>query len=229
MGKLLQLVGALVAYFCIATVLSMGVIAFVFVQRVELTKEKWSRMLAAAYGLDLPTGPAHAANASEVASVEQPSYEQLLEARAVKTRNLELREQALREGLDQLRNEQRRIVEEKRRFKQIREGFDAELLAMREGAAATGLEDVRRTLETIKPKQAKDQIVKMLANDQIDEVVMLISEMPDTKRAKIISEFKTPEEADQLSQILQRIRDGVPTVETADKTRDQLAPKPGTP
>ena len=228
MGKLMRLFGALIAYFSIATVIAITIIVFLFVSRVQLTKEKWSRMLAAAYGLELPATTAAAHDATTAA--EQPSYEQMLEVRAEKTRNLELREQSLREGLDLLRNEQRRLVDEKKRFKQIREGFEGELLSLREGATAAGFDDVRRTLETIKPKQAKEQILKMLASEQLDQVVVLMSAMPDSKRSKIIAEFKTADEADKLAQILQRIRDGVPTVDATDKTRHQLAqPKPITP
>ena len=68
---------------------------------------------------------------------------------------------------------------------------------MQKGAAATGSEDVRRTLETIKPKQAKELLVLMLEQKEMDDVVVLMAGMPDGKRAKIIAEFKTPAEVEQ--------------------------------
>ena len=68
---------------------------------------------------------------------------------------------------------------------------------MEKGAAATGREDARRTLETLKPKQAKELIAQMLEGKEIDEVVMLLAGMPEGKRAKIIAEFKTPAETEQ--------------------------------
>jgi flagellar motility protein MotE (MotC chaperone) len=228
MGKIIRLLGAMFLYSCVATVIAAAIIVVTFVQRFQLDREKLGRMLAVAYGQETALPPAAAAPAPP--SNEQPSYDQLLAVRAVKLRNLELREQSLREALAQLRGEQQKLADERKRIKAVREGFDTELATIRGGATSGGMDEVRRTLETIKPKQAKEQIVRMLADEQLDQVVALLSGMSDTKRAKIISEFKTAEESQQLAEVLARIREGLPLAEAADKTRNTLAqPKPLTP
>ena len=81
-----------------------------------------------------------------------------------------------------------------------------------------------------KPKQAKEQLVQMLDNDELDIVVALLAALPDTKRSKIIAEFKTPNEAEQLGQILRRMREGYPDVALPEETLKQLElPQTGQP
>jgi flagellar motility protein MotE (MotC chaperone) len=190
-------------------------------------REKLVRMLAAARGVDLEAVKEQAAAERPEPSSEQPSYDQVLEVRAVKARNLELREQALRGSLGQLQSAEHKLADEKKRVQQLREGFQNELLAMQKGATATGREDVRRTLETLKPKQAKELLALMLEKKELDEVVTLMSGMTDAKRAKIIAEFKTPAEVEQLSEVLRRIRQGLPGAAMAENTQKQLEPPKG--
>ena len=52
--------------------------------------------------------------------------------------------------------------------------------------------------------------------------------MTDAKRAKIIGEFKTPDETDKLREVLRRIREGEPRAGLAEKTQKQLNPAPTT-
>ena len=232
MGKLFRILGAAAAYFSIGTVVAMAIIVAGFIQKTQLTHDKWMRMLAAAYGLELPsaTEPPAVPPKKGDAPPEQPSFDEMLERRARAARDLELREQTLQTLQREVRQQQQALAEETKRLKTLRENFENELAAMREAATAAGLDEVRRTLETIKPKQAKEQIVKMLADDRLDEVVELFSQMSDSKRAKIVAEFKTPEESEQLSRILKRVREGVPLAETTDKTRAAInQPQPISP
>jgi flagellar motility protein MotE (MotC chaperone) len=226
-GKLLRGLISLVIYLCVATVLAEGILLVWYARAWQVDRDRLVRMFAAAQGVDLETVKEQAAAERPEPSTEQPSYDQVLEARAVKARNLELREQALRGSLGQLQSEQRKLADEKKRVQQLREGFQNELLAMQKGATATGREDVRRTLETLKPKQAKELLALMLKKKELDEVVTLMSGMTDAKRAKIIAEFKAPEEAEQLSEVLRRIREGLPNAAMAENTQKQLEPPKG--
>jgi hypothetical protein len=224
MMRLLRIAASLLIYFCVATVIAQAILAVFISSRVRLDQEKAAQMLAIAYGIDLfaVRDEALAEQEQERISAEQASYDQILEARALKTRNLELREQALQSGLQQLKIAQRKASEEYKRCAQLKETFDEALKALNEGAAASGADEVRRILETVKPKQAKELIVQMLDDKKIDQVVVLLGAMPDAKRAKIFAEFKTPEETEKIGEILRRIREGVPTAQMADETRKQL-------
>jgi hypothetical protein len=78
------------------------------------------------------------------------------------------------------------------------------------------------------PKQAKDQILKMLdepstvADDPMQDVVTVLKSMADDKRKKLLGEFKTPEEADRLAEILREVRLGLPDSDVIRDTRNQL-------
>lgn len=230
MGRLLQTAGAALSYFCVATVLTEIILAVAIASKWHLDRARVAQMLAIAGGADLLAVRAEAEKEPEQPPAEQPSYEQVLEARAAKMRNIELREQSLQAELTQLRLWQEKVADQQKRYAQLKESFDAALRAQSEGAEANGIDEVRRILEAVKPKQAKELLVQMLNDKKLDEVVVLLTAMPDARRAKIIGEFKTPEEAALVGEVLRRIGQGVPTAEIADDTLKQLSPpKPKTP
>jgi len=226
-ARLLSLLTTLVASVSVATVIAAGILGTYYTRAWQLDREKLLVMLAVAQGADLEALVRDGRAATEAPSTEQPSYEQILEARAAKTRNLELREQALRSGLAQLQTEERKLAEGRKQFQQLRESFQGELAAVEKGATAAGREDARRTLETLKPKQAKELVAQMLESKELDDVVLLLEGMAEAKRAKIIAEFKTPSELDQVGEVLRRIRQGLPAAGVADNTQRQLEPPKG--
>jgi hypothetical protein len=221
MGRLLGGAWTVFVYICVGTIISQVVIAMYLISAWKIDGERWLQVVAAAQGI--PTAePGQEQKKPPEQSAEQPSYDQILEARATKYRNLELREHELRNNLAQIQFEKNKLAEEKKQYKQLRDGFDAQLLSMREGSAATGKDEVRRTLESIKPKQAKTLILEMLDNKETDDVVALLLPMPDNKRARIFAEFKTAEELEKLSEVLRRVREGSPAAKAEDETRKQL-------
>jgi hypothetical protein len=74
----------------------------------------------------------------------------------------------------------------------------------------------------MKPKQAKEQIERMLVDGEMKQAVVLLSSMPIEKRAKIVTEFKTDKESEELAEMLRLIRAGEPDVTLIDETKDNL-------
>ena len=109
----------------------------------------------------------------------------------------------------------------------VRDDLQSKLDEMDASAAATGLENVRQTLQSLKPKQAKELIAQRLEKGDIDVVVKLLTDMPDSKRAKIIAEFKTVTEMEQIGEVLDRIRQGQPAKGLIDETGKKLQPPKG--
>ena len=78
------------------------------------------------------------------------------------------------------------------------------------------------------PKQAKEQIMKMLgdpkspADDPMEDIVRILKAMPLDKRKKILGEFKSPEEIEKLHEILRVVRLGGSDSELLRDTRSQL-------
>jgi hypothetical protein len=221
-ARLLRTGLSLFAYFCVATVLAQIILLAYLALTWQLDRNKVVQILAIAQGVDIFAIRDQAQRDRDQVSPEQVSYQQIRETRAVKVRHLELREQALRQGLEQLAAEGRKLADDMQRQQQLKESFQKELVDLQQGAVASGRENARVKLESLKPKQAKEQLAEMLKNDELDDVVALLAGMPDSKAGKIMAEFKLPEESQQLYQILRRIREGFPESELAAATQNKL-------
>ena len=220
--RLLGAVWTMLVYACMGTVISQAIILAYLTSAWKIDGQRWLNLVAAAQGIQ-PAPPEEAEKkGAQEKTAEQPSLDQILDARAMKYRNLELREQELRSGLSQLQLDEKKLAAEKKSYKQVRDEFDTRLASMHEGSAASGKEAVRSTLENLKPKQAKALILEMIDNREIDDAVTLLSSMADAKRAKIFGEFKTDDEMDKLSEVLRRIRVGLPTASVPENTHKQL-------
>ena len=226
MAGLLGKLAALFAYFCVATLIAQASAVAYLRATGRLDNEKIARMTDALRGIEpKPKTEEQPPDAEDPSLKEEPSLEDREMGRDLATRNLELREQAVKSGLDRVLYEKNALTEEKERYELIKRTFEEQLAALREGALSSGRESVRLIWENIKPKQAKEQMLKMLDDKELNEVVTILSAMPITKRAKIVGEFKTAEESDKLDEILQQILEGVPEVDLIDETNNQVKPQ----
>ena len=133
-------------------------------------RDRVTRAVAALHGVEL----ASAATPSEASAGAGPTHDlEALKARA--RRDVELREQAVQAGIAQLRFLQEKLDADRTRYDQLWAGFQSQLQSLREGAIATGRNNVREIWENIRPKQAKVQIIEMLKEEKgIDEVVSIL-------------------------------------------------------
>lgn len=220
-GKLLRLLTAGFAYFCMATLIALvGMIAFLSSKGL-LGREKIAQIATLIREGELP-----AATRAQAASADAPPTVTLSDieaARSMRLRQFELREQATNNVLAQVRFETEQLAREKDRFDRVYESFEKQLGKDRVTALTQGNENARLLLESIKSKQSKELIMEMLKADEIDEVVILFGAMPIAKRAKIAAEFKTEEELKKLDEIVRRIRQGLPDAAIIEQTRQSLA------
>jgi len=219
-GRLIRIGTILVVCVCVGTCIAEGILLGWALAQGKLTRQKLIQMLAVYHGIEKkpetkpsePTPPLQ----------EYVSLQEIAEARAVHLRNVDLREQMLRTLHEQIQSQQRQLAEEKRRYQKEREEFETKLLALRKEAENEGTTQTAAILQRLKPAQAKQQILRMLQDNQVDQVVLLLSEMQESKRAKILNEFKTPEETAQLAEVLRRLRQGDPMADLADQSQKRL-------
>lgn len=221
MRRRLAIAGAVGAYVCIGTVLALAGSAAYLISTGRLDQRRIEQIAAIVGGAELPVAAKLPPSGSQVPQ-EQASLEDLAEARALRMRDLELREQALANHLAIVKSEYDKLADEKGRYESIKAAFKAQLEELRGGTLAANRDSARLILESIKPKQAKEQVLRMVKDREIEDVVLILSQMPTAKRAKIIGEFKTEEEATTLAEILKLIRDGVPEVSLIDETNAQV-------
>lgn len=214
---LLAKLGAGIAYLCIATVLAAAILIGIGVSSGKLNGAKLAQLRAMLQDATTPQSQA----ALLPVNAEQPSYEDILEQRAIQFRELELREEIVRQNVTLAQQERSEMTVEHQAFEQRKKKFDEELLAMQNSTIVEGEENVRQTIESIKPLQAKEQILRMLEQGEMENVVGLLSAMSANKRAKIVAEFKTPDEAAKLAEILKLMGEGIPV---APVIEDALRP-----
>jgi len=206
--KLLRAIPWMVGYASVATVIAQAILLVFIARSWHLDKNRMARALAAAQGIDLPPADPAAALPRREAAREQVSYEEVLDARARKLRDLELREQALANALAQLDHEQRKLTDEQQRIAALKKSFATELATIGQQATSQGIEDTRAKLMAIKPDQAKLLLDDLLDEGEMQTVVTLIRGMPDSKASRIIGEFKSEEDLERIGEVLRRIIDG---------------------
>jgi hypothetical protein len=225
-GKLLRLAALVVASLSIGTVLAQAVALGYCWSQGWLEQSKLERWLAVAQG------KASIVLASEEKKEETPDRQQAValvdvaRARAIKSRDFELREQSLQNQVEEFQLDRTKLAEERSRYTQIKTAFENELNKLRAATLSTDAETTRQIIENMKAKQAKEQVVLMMDEGSMRYVVALISAMSPAKRAKLLAEFKTPEENERLAKILTLIRTGEPELTLIDEAKTQLQPAP---
>lgn len=226
--KFLSMIGSAFAYFAIATVIALVVIVAMLWQKGALSDERVYRMWAALHGVEIPVK--QAAASKEKVEVEVPSYDDILNKRTLSSLDLNLRESAIGHSLDELRTVQMKVQTERERFDKLVTSFDNRVKQLEDIATDEAITETQRTIEALPPKQAKQQLLKMLDEKQIegepkpiDAVVSIVKAMPIEKRRKILSEFKSGEEEEKLAEILKEILRGAPDLPILREAREDVS------
>ena len=92
--------------------------------------------------------------------------------------------------------------------------------------ADASMQQVQQTIEELAPEQAKEELLRMLADERMDDVVAIIKVMSPVKRKKILGEFTDKEDADKLHQVLMQMLEGGPMADLLKKARENSADNP---
>ena len=214
MNMLLRAFGA----FCIGTIITQMIMMGYFAWRGTLSGDSLTKVIALVNGIDI-TGDRLVSILNKTNVSEQPTFQEILASRRMASLDMDLRIRSQSVADDELTELFAEFRESEGRFDQRREAFDRKLEEDYQGAVQAGLKDVQRTLQSLAADQAKDQLMKIYDDEKIDDVVNIIQGLPVDKRKEILAEFTTPDEADKLHKILQRIGEGLPTTQLIDKAR----------
>ncbi len=222
MKKLLSLGMTAVLYFCLATVVAQATALTALWARGALDRGRLYRVLAALHGLDVVTMHARIAARQSAVDQEQTPLEDRLADQELKSLDLDLRDLAVQRGALDLQNLETSVRDQWLALQTTRSAFDTQLKDRAEEEQSTARRELQRTIEAMRPNQAKDQLLKMLEDQAMGDVVAIVTAMPVDKRKKIIAEFKAGTDADQLYEILKNIRQGEPVVSQVQDMRDAL-------
>jgi hypothetical protein len=192
-------------WFCAATVIAQACILGLSFFRGNLTKKAMVQIIALVNGIDIPSERIKNAIAAGQ-DVPVPTREEILNANLAANLNYKSREEAMKRWQGQLQTEQSRLELESVKLAQLRKEHDAMVEQFKSGRLSQSLKDVQDVLEIVAPEQAKAQLLKMIADNSMDDVVAIIKAMAEEKRKKILAEFSSEEDSIKLAEILKELR-----------------------
>lgn len=205
--------------FCVATVLAQSVILGMSAVRGNLKQETILRAVALLNGVDI-SGDRLKQMLIESRQLPNPTYEEVEAERARQNSNLDMRERSINMAQQQTEEMLKQLRSEIASFEARKEEFHTRLKEAEEKLLEENLVEVQRTLESLLPEQAKDQLKKLIEAGQMEDVVAIVKGMQLDKRKKVLGEFVEPEEVDQLHKILSTLREGEPKARLIQNARE---------
>ena len=164
---------------------------------------------------------------AEPAKEDMVSFADVETARMLSNLDLDLRDLSADKGLADAQQLDLLLEEETSRYSFVKSEFDSRWETMQKEAVDSELQEVARQIATVAPSLAKDQLLRILNDEQLDpelalqQVVTIFRSLSIDKRKKIVLEFKDGDSS-SLHEILRQIRLGVPQMTLIRETRDRL-------
>jgi hypothetical protein len=214
-------------YFCLATALAEAGWLVVLGKLGRINRQTVENLLIIAYDVPLRARYEQALARSLPTRHEMVSHGEVQGARMLAMLNLDVREMSADKGLMELRELDLIVEREKDRYSNMKDDFDRRWARLRNEMSHAAVQDLQRQIESVRPSIAKDQLLRILDDEQIQpdvathHVVAIFKGMTIDKRKKLIAEF-TADEFPRLHDILREIRLGKPQSTLIREARQRL-------
>lgn len=158
------------------------------------------------------------AQASGRSAVEQVEF--LHQSFDIEVAQLDRRQRELADVQQQVELAKVQLARDRQQLEQDRAALINQQQQQARQAADQGFQDSLQLYESLPPRQVKTLFMSM--ND--DDVVQYLRAMEPEQAAKIVKEFKTPEEADRIEKVLEKIRQPAPVPAPAVSPPESLPP-----
>jgi hypothetical protein len=203
-------------WFCVASILAQLAILTVAAARGNLNDKTMTRVLAALNGVDIQ-GERLRNILVSAKEAPVPTYEDVLNAKVKSSLELDSRQEALDRLQRQVSDRERMLRDEINRFELRRKDFQQELDRIKNGVQSENLNEIRKIIENLAPDQAKAQLLLMLKNNQKGDVVSIIKALPPDKQKKLLAEFTSEQDQQQLSEIISELKNTTSIDQTIEK------------
>lgn len=205
MMRLLNMMFALVGYVSTATVITL-VLGLLYLWHTDrLNDEKMFRMVALVHDVDLQQIAAAQKKAAEEVPPEELSLTGVLHQQQVLDRNYEVKLLALQRGRQDYDFTLQQLKEQISRYDRMAQDWQDRLKQHEDLTTQENVAKVVSQLEQVKPAIGKGLLMRYIDEDRMDDAILLMSKMSESKLAKILKTFDTDEELDKLHEIHQRI------------------------
>ena len=139
---------------------------------------------------------------------EEPSLNQGMHHQQVQDRNFEVKLLALQRGRQEYDTSLQQLNEKIDRYDRIAQDWQSRLKQEQELTSQQNVAKVVSQLEQVTPEVGKEQLKMWIAEKKMDDAILLMSRMSESKLSKILKTFETPEELAKLHEIHERIIGG---------------------
>jgi hypothetical protein len=222
MGKIINLVFTLVAYFCVASVISLALILGHMWHTDRLNDEKVYRIFALLHDVALQQIAQSQQKRSDEVPPEEPSSTGVLHHQQVQDRNFEVKLLALQRGKQDYDHRYQELKKEIDRYNRLAQDWQSRLKQETELKNQENVAKVVSQLEQVRPEVGKEELLRWINEGRMDDAIVLMSKMSESKLGKILRTFETDTELDTLHEVHERIIGGSSDTEQLQKALDEL-------
>jgi hypothetical protein len=207
MGKIIDLLFGLIAYACVATVITLALIIGYLWHNDQLNDDKMFRLMAVMQDVDLQKMAAAETKSENEVPPAEKSLNQVVHHQQVLDRNFEVKQLALQRGKQEYDSSYQQLVEQTARYDRIAQDWQSRLKQEQELTTQQNVTKVVSQLEQVSPEVGKQQLMLWIDEKKMDDAILLMSRMSESKLAKILKTFESDTELKQLHEIHERIID----------------------
>ncbi|MEX2091763.1 MAG: hypothetical protein WD971_03750 [Pirellulales bacterium] len=198
---MLRYLFAMIGYVATATVITLALGIGYLWHTERLSDEQLFRLIALLQGVDLEQIAAAEKRTDGEVPAEELSIDAVVGQQQVLDRNYEVKLLSLQRGRQEFDHRLQNLTTQSERFDRLARDWENKLKQQDELTSQENLAKVISDLEQIKPATAKDLLMRWINEDRMDDVILLLGRMSETKKGKILKSFTTPEELDKLHEI----------------------------
>jgi len=211
MNAIIRMVFPAVAYLCVGTVITIaggfGYLRF----SDKLDDERMFQILSLLHGIDLEEIAEKYEEGQEDVPPEGMSYDQQQERVQLAILNRQGKQDDLKKLIDEFDSRFKKINAASGHYENFKEEVRLYLEQRKAEAIDSGIVSVRGQLQNLNAKkQAKPLLKKMIDEDRMDDVILLLNYMPKRNRTEILLAFDSEEEIDMIYEIEKRMLRGDP-------------------
>jgi hypothetical protein len=193
----------------VATVITLALVFGYFWHTDQLNGEKVFRIVALLQDVDVQQlGASQQKKEGGGVPPEEPSLNEVLHHQQVQDRNFEVKLLALTRGKQDYDISLKNLNEQITRYDRMVRDTQSRLKQQEELTTQQNVAKVVSQLEQVKPDIAKDSLMKFIEEDRMDDAILLMNKMSESKLKNILKTFQTPQELSKLHDIHRRIISG---------------------
>ncbi|HAC92651.1 MAG TPA: hypothetical protein DCF63_18770 [Planctomycetaceae bacterium] len=221
MGMLIRMFAA----FCVATVIAQLLILGIVAAKGNLRSDTVTQAIALVNGIDA-TGSQLEEALRRAENRPSPTHEEIVQERAKQSLDLQNQLAAITREKDMVSKLLADLTSRNAEFDRRRQDFFVKVDELEKKTMQESLQRVQQTIEELPPDQGKDQLIKMLAADRMEDVVAIVKVMDPGKRKKILGEFAAEKDSDKLHDMLMTMLSGQPVASLIESQRKSLNETP---